>query len=456
MTNFEYFKSEVLAGEDLKRSLGPIQPMIGNPKSETYVIPGAKDAKWIFDDDTILQKHILVLGAIGSGKTNCLYQLIRQIENHMAENDKMVIFDTKGDFLKFWSKGDSVISIDHSGPYFYENWNIFEDVKIEESGLRTLAADEIVSTLFQPAVEKSNNPFFPKAARDLVLALVMQVLKESPNPTNADLKKVIFGPKQELFRLLSSDSEWSWVSDYLPKGDQASGVYGEIYETMRAVLQRPFDEKGTFSIRNFVRQEGKRKLFFEYSVSTSLVLKPLYSVLYDLAIKEVLSHKKPKGRTFFIIDEFSLLPYLRYIENGINFGRERGARFVIAAQNMNQIVDIYGEYRGRSIASGIGTFITFALYDKLSREIVSGKYGQNVKNLLVMSKRREEGYKQNVVWGNVIEDDDLSTLKLGEAIICPPSSQPFRFNFNKYENVKSALIEDGSNDASMTSSGDHP
>jgi type IV secretory pathway TraG/TraD family ATPase VirD4 len=134
----------------------------------------------------------------------------------------------------------------------------------------------------------------------------------------------------------------------LPSGNQASGgqaagIYGEIYETMRGDLQKPFGEKGTFSIRKFIREQSRKKLFFEYSVSNSMILKSLYSILYDSVIKEVLSKKKNNGKIFFIIDEFSLLPYLNHIENGINFGRDRGARFIIATQNMNQIADIYGE-----------------------------------------------------------------------------------------------------------------
>ncbi len=399
MRSFESFKYEVLSGGDVQRSLESRETITGKNKDGVYVISGDGGKYWKFDDESILQKHIFVLGAIGSGKTNFLYHLISQIEDHMGNNDKMVIFDTKGDFLKFWSKEDIIISVDHSGPYNYENWNLFEDIKIEDPNLRSLAADEILTTLFQPAIEKSINPFFPKAARDLVLAFVNYILKNNPNPTNSDLRDLIFGSKKNILELLKSDPEYSWVLDYLPGsnqalGGQAAGVYGEIYETMRAVLQKPFGEKGTFSIRKFIREETRKKLFFEYSVSNSMILKSLYSILYDLAIKEVLSNKKNKGKTFFIIDEFSLLPYLHYIENGINFGRDRGARFIIATQNMNQIADIYGEYRGKSLTSGIGTFVSFAIYDKLSREIVSEKYGQNIKNFLIISKHQEEGIIQ--------------------------------------------------------------
>jgi type IV secretory pathway TraG/TraD family ATPase VirD4 len=435
MTRFEDVQIDVIAGPNIKEVVESVESTIRNPSSPKYIIQGEKGVRWEFDDEAVLQRHILILGAIGSGKTNALYQLISEIKKNLTQEDAMVVFDTKGDYMReFYAKGDSVIALDQSGPYSYVNWNIFEDIRIEEPQLRILAADEILSTLFQPSVERSNNPFFPKAARDVVLALVMQILEDSKNPSNADLKSAIFGGSDEIVTRLRSKKEWSWVLNYIPEGSQqALGVYGEIYETMRPLLQESFGQVGNFSIRNFVRMRGGKTLFLEYSVNTSMILKPLFSTLYDLTIKEVLSNKAVKGRVFFIIDEFSLLPYLQYIENGINFGRDRGARFVIAAQNMNQIVDIYGESRGKSIVSGVGTLIAFALYDKLSRETVSGKYGQNLKNVLVMSRRREEGYKNQVMWSNVIEDRDFSMLQLGDSIICPPNPPPFRFKWAKYK-----------------------
>ena len=428
----EKIKIEVLAGSNIQTGEGLIRSIVKNPSAHKYVIQG-KGARWEFDDEAVLQKHILILGAIGSGKSNSLYHIISEIRKGMSSDDVMVVFDTKGDYLKeFYADGDFVIGIDRTGPYSYVNWNLFEDIRIEEEGLRVLAADEILSTLFRPSMEKSTNPFFPKAARDVVLALVTAILEDVEEPSNADLKRAVFGSREEVITRLKSKKDWSWVLSYIPEGSQGSGVFGEIYANMRPLLQEPFDQAGTFSIRKFVRERGGKALFFEYSLNTSMILKPLFSTLYDLAIKEVLSSKAPKGRTFFVIDEFSLLPYLQYIENGINFGRDRGARFVIAAQNMNQIVDIYGQSREKSIVSGVGTLISFVLYDKLSREMVSDRYGQNLKNVLVMSRRREEGYRGQVMVSNVVEDHDISTLGLGESLVLPPVPPPFRFSWEKY------------------------
>lgn len=376
------------------------------------------------------------MGAIGSGKSNALYHLVSGIKNNMTENDAMIVFDTKGDYIsKFYAKNDSVIALDRSGDYSYKTWNIFKDIEIEKKEMRYLAADEIISTLFQPSIMRTQNPFFPKAAKDVVLAIVINMLENSNDPSNFDLKNALFNRNKfnEIIQQLKSDDKWSWILDYLPeKTQQAAGVKGEIYQVMRPILQGPFGERGDFSVRKFVRDRQGRALFLEYSVNTSMVLKPLYSVLYDLAIKEVLSSNSIKGRIFFIIDEFSLLPYLQYIENGINFGRDRGARFVISAQNMNQIVDIYGEAKAKSIVSGVGTLIVFRLYDKLSREMVSSKYGQAIKKVSWMSRKQQEGYKDQVILSNVIEDADLSILKTGESIICSPTPPPFMFKFTKY------------------------
>jgi hypothetical protein len=64
--------------------------------------------------------------------------------------------------------------------------------------------------------------------------------------------------------------------------------------------------------------------------------------------------------------------------------------------------------------------------------MVSSKYGQAIKKVSWMSRKQQEGYKDQVILSNVIEDADLSILKTGESIICPPTPPPFMFKFTKY------------------------
>jgi len=45
---------------------------------------------------------------------------------------------------------------------------------------------------------------------------------------------------------------------------------------------------------------------------------------------------------YFVLDEFALLPRLSHIADGINFGRELGLRFLVATQNVNQVLVVRG------------------------------------------------------------------------------------------------------------------
>jgi len=72
----------------------------------------------------------------------------------------------------------------------------------------------------------------------------------------------------------------------------------------------------------------------------------------------------------------------------------------------------------------------FRANDATTRKHVKELFGQNIildqyqmsNNTIVEEKRT----------GNTVEDWDLNTLKVGEAIVGLPFSQPFRFYFDMY------------------------
>lgn len=438
MKDSRYVKTKVVHGLELEE-FPKGNARFGGDEGALYMLEG-KEQSLEFDDTGVLQKHILVIGATGTGKTNGIFQLVKEIKSKMTEKDTMIIFDTKGDYLKEFyeeKRGDVAISVGKEGKYNYETWNLFEDVKFDSEFTQKTTIFEIISTLFDDAIRKSQNPFFPQAARDIAVAITLNLLRERENMSNEDLRKVIFeGGLPKIMEILKKYPDTVWANEYVSVGGpQAQGVYGELVGTLYPILNGPFGEKGTFSIRNFVRQPKKRAVFFVFGINTSKALTPAYKIMYDLAIKEVLTRKaKGGGRTFFVIDEFSLLPNLNYIENGLNFGRGLGARFIISTQNVNQVIDAYNQFRGMSILSGFGTVIAFKLFDKPSRDFVSQRYGRHIKNIKVRDSSEYEGSeRKNYVEGNVIEDWHISGLKSWEAIICLPRLNPGKFTFAEYK-----------------------
>ena len=71
-----------------------------------------------------------------------------------------------------------------------------------------------------------------------------------------------------------------------------------MYSVVRDIFIGVFNEKGGFSLRNFVRQKGERTLFIEYDLSIGNVLAPVYKIMFDLALKEALGQTKNRGNVY--------------------------------------------------------------------------------------------------------------------------------------------------------------
>lgn len=117
-------------------------------------------------------------------------------------------------------------------------------------------------------------------------------------------------------------------------------------------------------------------MFIEYDLSIGSMLSPVYSLMFDMAIKAALGRKRSAGNVYFITDEFRLLPNLEHIDDAVNFGRSLGIKFMIGIQNVEQIYECYGEERARSILSGFLTSFSFRVNDAKSREYIQQLYGK--------------------------------------------------------------------------------
>ncbi len=390
-------------------------------------------------DESILSKHVLLLGGIGTGKTNTFYQLISQINSKMSSSDIMVIFDTKGDFYReFYSAGDIVISNDETatGSNGVDYWNIFKELTQDEHLLENVI--EIAKSIFADACEKTNQIFFPNAARDIFLALMVHMVRSLPKDkcTNKNLVSLINGTTiQDLRAILNSHNEFRAMTSYISVDDspQTQGVLSELQQVIREVFIGNFAKHGNLGLRSLIRNKGGRKIFIEYDLGIGRMLSPIYSLVFDLAIKEALGRNRSEGNAYFITDEFKLLPHLTHIDDAVNFGRSLGIKFMIGVQNVEQIYENYGEERARSIMSGFLTNIAFRVNDAKSREYIQGLYGKNQKLESYLPKIQRNGLVEAQREAYVVEDWDVTRLNIGEAIVGLPGCEPFKFKFDRYQ-----------------------
>lgn len=434
----------IIHGNSINQNIPPI--MHGG--QSVVNIPGYFNQKRmhvVFSEDT-LSKHTLLIGGTGCGKTNVFNYYVQQIKCQLKQDDVMIIFDTKGDFLRrFYSVGDVVISNSKTHVDISSKWNIYKEIVVDGFDNNDVYnnAHEITRSFFRDAIEKSGQPFFPNAARDLLVSLIVAHVRMGAE--DLDFKKAFFNNKalkeyldrltpKRIAKLLSNSvfSDLSSVLSYIGDGtsDQSLGVLAELQNVIRQILIGTFADDGRFSVREFVRKKGAKTLFVEYDMSIGETLSPIYRLLFDLALKEAMGRKKPEGNVYLICDEFKLLPHLQHIEDGVNFGRSLGVKIIAGIQSIEQLYEIYGESKGRNIAAGFSSVLAFKANDTTTREFISNLYGKNIvleqyrsSNNTIIEEKRE---------GKTVEDWDMNSLKIGQAIVGLPFERPFKFQFDLF------------------------
>ena len=389
--------------------------------------------------EQILSRHMLLLGGIGTGKSNAFNFLIRNVRANLTDRDVVVIFDTKGDFYhEFYRPGDVVISNDAradggSGPDY---WNLFGEVTIDDRVEENIL--EIAKSFFAEKLEHTTQPFFPNAAKDLFSALLLHMVRSEQfrDFRNNQALRSTFDTFSvpAMKTILQSHRDLKAMTSYIEdeKSGQTLGVVAELQQMVREIFVGNFRKKGTLSMRQLIRNKGGRVIFVEYDLGIGGMLTPVYRLLIDLAIKEALCRTSNEGNVYFFIDEFRLLPHLEHIDDGVNFGRSLGAKFFVGIQNIDQIAAAYGENMARSILSGFGTTLAFRVNDPNSREYVKSLFGRNIKLQTYLSAVQNRGVSEQIREGFVVEDEDITNLTVGQAIIGASGCQPFRFQFKRY------------------------
>ena len=388
-------------------------------------------------DEKILSKHVLIIGSTGTGKTNLFYHIVNQIKDNMSADDVMLIFDSKGDFYdKFFSTGDVVVGNSAQYRKFSQKWSIYNEITADSRNEISQNIRELCKYLFAKRIEKNtSNPFFPNAAADVMFGIIMLLIYNGRKFSNAQLRDFIYSVSvQELADSFAKYPDLSSISTYInPKAaQQAMGVLAEMYSVVREVLVGVFAGVGEFSMRTFIRNKGRHTAFLEYDLAIGDVLAPIYSMMFDLALKEALGRSRTQGNVYLIADELKLLPNLRHLDDGINFGRGLGVKILVGLQGIDQLKANYdNEAKAHNAIAGFSTLIAFRTGDFATREYISNTLG---KNFLLETIQEADGTRKTEKrQAFIVEDWDLLNLVTGEAVVKLPESPPFKFHFSEYK-----------------------
>ena len=387
---------------------------------------------------TLLSRHILTMGAIGSGKSNTLYHIMQALRASLTSRDTLVVFDAKGDYLKhFRREGDIVISPRRA--LATDRWNLYAELLATPVEERDQTTREIAGSLFQHLTEHSQNPVFASGARDIFYALLTAHSRTNNVQNNRQLKDFISRTAiPELRQLIESQEDLRWVLSYMmsDKGSTTQSYISPLYQAVQELLVGEFGQAGDFSMRQFVKNGGGHAVFLEYDLANATVLSPIYSLLLDLAMKEMLGRSDDEAdrHTYFILDEFPLIPPLNYMENALNFGRSLGVRVIAGIQNAAQVENQYGSSGAQSLLAGFGTVMAFRLFDDASRRALQQRHGLHKIGVGFASSNATKGVIDQLADETVITDWDISALETGMCIVSMPTGEPFVFMPGLYGN----------------------
>lgn len=410
-------------------------------------------------DASMLSKHLLLLGGIGSGKTNVFNFIVESLINQQKPEDLILIFDTKGDYCRrFYQNYNSNHIVIGNGANYADvtrSWNIFgelEDARGRFTSADMFTAKEIGKQLFEGRGSETQ-PFFSMAAADLVT----KVLIDFERTAAADGRRRLNNPElvkwfqsarlKDYIAMLERNPDFASAQLYFGdpgQGDaqrltaQALGVFGYINAMINDLFTGIFAEDspcGTFSMRDLVRNRGrnggKTVVFLEYDLATGEVLSPMYRLLIDLALKEALSQNgRRHGNVYLIIDEFKLLPRLMHIDDALNFGRSLGVRVMAGVQSIDQIYNGYGQERGGAILSGFMNCFGFYTPDSHSRQYLRDRFGENCTHLLYRALNEPVSFQRE---GHALEDWDIRNFRTGEAAVDLVGQKPFLFRFLDFD-----------------------
>lgn len=422
----------VILGTDIQHNLPTRRP---KPIVSLYGKAGNNIDAVIDLSKDMLEQGTLLLGETGSGKTYCLKHMVKDIRKNLSDNYSMVVVQSKRDFDDCVMDGDYILE---QGINSKQSvcWNFFRDILKDgyDDRMVELNTREFVAHLFSDKKEQKEQ-FFVDGARELLYCVIISYIKEAKKNlharsklTNKGLRDFFLQYDVESYKKLLEKSEESGVLKMI-LGEQADnlqalGVYGELVTTVLNSMVDIFATEGNFSIREFVYEKRGRTLFINYDPAYKDSQVKIYSSIIKFVLKEALAQNTSEGNVVLVCDELPAMGKTDIVE-AVNLGRAKGLITILGIQSIAQLYSIYGEYDGKKLISGMCTKFYFRPNDLLTRQYMIEDFGKVIAEYFVLSpggtrvERRES---------TVIEDDEVTQMKIGDCYVKYVKGGMFRFH----------------------------
>lgn len=306
-------------------------PILLDAKAFTEAVDGDGIGIATGDSGTLLRiprsaenKHFLVIGDTGSGKSSIIRQFLYQINER---DEAAILYDPAGDFLpQFYNqrRGDIVLNpLDARMPY----WSPSKELR------RKAEAKALAVSLYQP--EGITNKFFVEAPQKIIAYLLGFL------PTPEELVRWMCDPSG-IDRRLRNTEYWAMIEPSAPQ--QRNGVLSSLNMVAESLRLLPKERETTSTWT--ATEWSKNRSGWIFITSQSIVreaLRPLISLWIDMLVLRLLNERnRGQRRVWFVIDELASLQRLPQLHTAVTESRKSLNPLVLGFQGRSQLESRYG------------------------------------------------------------------------------------------------------------------
>ena len=380
-------------------------------------------------------EHFMVSGMPGSGKTNAIHGLLRQIR---TLNHKVVIIDSSCGFVArfFDPRQDQILN-----PFDQRScsWDLWQECRTDYD-FEEFAESLIPSTKY--------DQFWTKAAQQLFATVAIQLRSSPKRSIKLLLDALLAAPLPQLAKSLQG----TWVSSYADPGAEqiAISIRATLVAAVQSLKYLP-TQTNPFSISKWIAHDQQGGWLFMSSLPTQrTVLKPLISSWLSIAVKSLMSlGENHDRRIWFVIDELATLNKIPILMQGLAELRRFGGCFILSFQDLQQLDDLYGQSTARSFGSLTGTKMIFRL-DSYGAKQMATLFGEQKiittnKNISFGSSQLRDGisFTDHYLNQALIDPSDLMKLDNLEAFIKFPRNvgiTKLKFDLNDCPEINHGFV----------------
>lgn len=312
--------------------------------------------------DIFEPEHVLLCGAPGTGKTNLI---VKMLDGIRKQGRRAIVYDTAGTFVeKFYRPEDDVIlnPLDRRT----SRWSPWGDVP------RDYHYDQIAESTIP---DKSGDPFWAKAARGTLVAILRKLAREKEMLVSVLLNRLLRSKLKDLAAYAAGTDAAAFIS---LEGERTSaGIQAELASVMRSFSYLD-DTRAGLSIREWVENEqGDGWLFITVKADQLPSLRPLITVWLDIAISAIMSLTPDRDRRLYcVIDELPTLQKLPSLSDFLARARKYGGCGILGFQSYPQLEATYGIQDAAAITGYCSTWVALRANDTPTAKHVSENLGQ--------------------------------------------------------------------------------